>query len=86
MALYSVVAPKVTNKEYKKNWHVPVNNTKWNNQWTFTRKQVKNSSNCWQIWVLPRKLQAKMKSIYVFVCLSVLATLGKILLYININL
>ena len=35
--------------------------TKWKNQSTFMRKQVKKTSKRWQIWVLPRKLQAKMK-------------------------
>ena len=45
-----------------KNWLVPVDNTKWKNQWTFTRKQVKKTSKRWQIWVFPRNLRAKMKS------------------------
>ena len=46
----------------RKNWLFPVNNTKWKNQLTFTRKQVKKTSKRWQIWVLPRKLRGRMKS------------------------
>ena len=38
----------MSSKSYKqriwKNWLIPVNSTKWKNQWTFTGKQVKKTS------------------------------------------
>ena len=42
-----------------KKWRVSVNNTKWENQRTFTRKQGKKTSKRWQIWVLAEETTSK---------------------------